>query len=322
MNCCLTTGSGSLLPKPEFSQLFLAVYHAVDETLTNIIWSPDPGVESAVVGRGDKLPRPPLGTRLRVGLVWAGSSTHPDDHNRSVGLESLLPLASIPGVRIYSLQHGPRGADAVKMAHPALIKDFSKHLKDFADTAAVVNQLDLVITVDSAVAHLAGALGKPVWVMIPAIPDFRWQTNRSDSPWYPTMRLFRQAMDGDWERTIASMTDQLRELAAKAPFCEPEPATVTANSIFTKPDGKPRFTMTAPRQFLDDPGVGFLMRWERSGVGYEYATRALLDTFACTCTPAASGTEYVFVNTFAHPNPFTVGKLTCAKSNPSTSGNR
>ena len=224
-----------------------------------------------------QLPRPPLGTRLRVGLIWAGSSTHPDDDNRSVGLEALLPLAGIPGVRLYSLQHGPRAADAAKLAHPALIKDFSKHLKDFADTAAVINQLDLVITVDSAVAHLAGALGKPVWVMIPAIPDFRWQTKRSDSPWYPTMRLFRQATDGDWQCTINSMTDQLRALTAKAPLCEPEPVTVVARSVFTKPDGKPRFTMTAPRQFLNDPGVGFLMRWERAGVGYEYATRALLD---------------------------------------------
>jgi FkbM family methyltransferase len=224
-----------------------------------------------------QLPRPPLGTKLRVGLIWAGSSTHPDDHNRSVGLEALLPLAGIPGVRLYSLQHGPRAADAAKLAHPALIQDFSKHLKDFADTAAVISQLDLIVTVDSAVAHLAGALGKPVWVMIPAIPDFRWQTKRSDSPWYPTMRLFRQAMDGDWKRTITSMTEQLRALTAKAPLCEPEPATVTAHSIFTKPDGKPRFTMTAPRQFLNDPGISFLMRHERAGVGYEYATRALLD---------------------------------------------
>ncbi len=134
----------------------------------------------------------------------------PTTHNRSVGLESLLPLAGIPGVRLYSLQHGPRAADVTNSRIPALVKDFSKHLKDFADTAAVISQLDLVITVDSAVAHLAGALGKPVWVMIPAIPDFRWQTGRSDSPWYPTMRLFRQAADGDWYRTITSMTDQLR----------------------------------------------------------------------------------------------------------------
>jgi FkbM family methyltransferase len=224
-----------------------------------------------------QLPRPPLGTRLRVGLIWAGSATHPDDHNRSVGLESLLPLAGIPGVRLYSLQHGPRAADVTKFAHPALVKDFSKHLKDFADTAAVISQLDLVITVDSAVAHLAGALGKPVWVMIPAIPDFRWQTGRSDSPWYPSMRLFRQTADGDWQRTITAMTDQLRAMAAKAPLSEPEPSTVTAHSIFTKPDGKPRFTMTAPRQYLNDPGIRFLMRWEREGTGYEYGTRSLLD---------------------------------------------
>ena len=270
-------------------------------TLAHSLWRPLPAYDFFTpllslphkLGLGDKpipaqvpylvshknaqLPRPPLGTRLRVGLVWAGSSTHPDDHNRSAGLEALLPLAGIPGVRLYSLQHGLRAADVTKCAHPALIKDFSKHLKDFADTAAVISQLDLVITVDSAVAHLAGALGKPVWVMIPAIPDWRWQTERNDSPWYPTMRLFRQSMNGDWKHTITSMTDQLRDVAARSLLWEQEPATVTAHSIFTKADGTTRFTMTAPRQFLSDPGVGFLIRRERAGIGYEYATRALLD---------------------------------------------
>jgi FkbM family methyltransferase len=224
-----------------------------------------------------QLPRPPLGTKLRVGLVWAGSSTHPDDHNRSVGLEALLSLAGIPGVRLYSLQHGPRAADAAKMAHPALLKDFSKHLKDFADTAAVISQLDLVITVDSAVAHLTGALGKTAWVLIPSIPDWRWQLSRSDSPWYPDMRLFRQAKDGDWEKTIENMTNQLRDMAARAPLLDREPATITAHSIFKMSNGSPRFTMTAPRQFMSDPGVSFLIRRERAGIGYEYGTRALLD---------------------------------------------
>jgi FkbM family methyltransferase len=269
--------------------------------LAHILWRPLPAYDFFVpllslphkMGLGDKpipaqvpylvshkqaqLPRPPLGTKLRVGLVWAGSPTNADDRNRTVGLEALLPLAGIPGVRLYSLQHGPHAADAAKMAHPALIKDFSKHLKDFADTAAVISQLDLVITVCSAVAHLAGALGKPVWVMIHGIPDWRWQTERSDSPWYPSLRLFRQVIDGDWSHPVAAMTDQLREMAARAPLLEPEPATVAAHSVFAKPDGTPRFTMSAPREFLNDPGVGFLIRRERAGTGYEYATRALLD---------------------------------------------
>ena len=128
---------------------------------------------------------------MKVGLVWAGSATNPDDHNRSTGLEALLPLTGVAGVRFYSLQVGPRAGDIAKYAHPSLIADFSKHLKEYADTAAVIQQLDLVISVDTSVAHLAGALGKPVWVMVPCIPDWRWQAERSDTPWYPTMRLFR-----------------------------------------------------------------------------------------------------------------------------------
>lgn len=226
--------------------------------------------------RQAQMPVPPLGTRLRVGLVWAGSATHPDDHNRSVGLLGLLPLAGIDGVRLYSLQVGPRAADIETFAHPALIQDFSKHLKTFADTAAVIDQLDLVIAVDTSTAHLAGALGKPVWTMLPNIPDWRWQIDHGHTPWYPTMRLYRQGADGDWKPVVWQIVDDLARLAAETPLKLPEPDTVEAVSVFGTAD-RPRFRMSAPRALLDDPGVGFLMRRERAGVGYEYATRALLD---------------------------------------------
>jgi FkbM family methyltransferase len=223
------------------------------------------------------LPVPPLGTRIRAGLVWAGSSTHPDDYNRSVGLPGLMPLASVPGVRLYSLQVGPRAADINKYAHPALIQDFSQHLKTYADTAAVISQLDLVITVDTSVAHLAGALGKPVWVMVPYVPDWRWQMDRNDSPWYPSMRLYRQDKDGDWKPVVQRLVDDLESLATSSPLKIPEPETIEALSIFTDEKGQSRFRMSAPRPLLQDPGISFLMRRERAGIGYEYATRALLD---------------------------------------------
>ncbi len=227
--------------------------------------------------RKAQFPPAPLGTRLRVGLVWAGSATNPDDHNRSTGLEALLPLTGVPGVRFYSLQVGPRAGDIAKVAHPSLIADFSKHLKEYADTAAVIQQLDLVITVDTSVAHLAGALGKPTWVMVPCIPDWRWQMERKDTPWYPKMRLFRNGIDGDWHKSIAEMIEELKRLVAKAPEPAAPPENVTARSIFSHENGKPRFSLTTPRKLLEDPGIGFMISRERADIGYEYATRSLLD---------------------------------------------
>jgi FkbM family methyltransferase len=243
------------------------------------------GAESGLPGkvpyiattRKAEFPPAPLGTRLKVGIVWAGSATNPDDHNRSTGLEALLPLTGIAGAQFYSLQVGSRANDITKVAHPALIIDFSKHLKEYADTAAVIQQLDLVISVDTSVAHLAGALGKPAWVMVPCIPDWRWQIESEDSLWYPTMRLFRNGSDGDWHKTIATMVEELKLLIAKTTEPPAPPQYVMAHSIFGQPDGKPRFTIDAPRKMLEDPGIGFMVRRERMGTGYEYATRCLLD---------------------------------------------
>jgi len=227
--------------------------------------------------RKAQLPPAPLGTRLRVGLVWAGSATNPDDHNRSIGLEGMMPLLGVAGVRFYSLQVGPRAADLKKFSHPSLMGDFSGHLKEYADTAAVIQQLDLVISVDTSVAHLAGALGKPAWVTVPCIPDWRWLTECSDSPWYPTMRLFRNGTDGDWHKSIAEMTEELKRLVAKTPERDVMPEHVTAHSIFSDEKGKPRFKITTPRPLLEDAGIGYMIRRERAGIGYEYATRSLLD---------------------------------------------
>jgi len=135
----------------------------------------------------------------RVGVVWAGSPQHKGDHLRSVPLPLLAgALSAVAGASLFSLQkleHGPGGHDAPEAFG---IRDLSSRLQDFSDTAAAITALDLVITVDTAVAHLAGALGKPVWVLLPFAPDWRWGLHRNDSPWYPSMRLFRQSQPGDW----------------------------------------------------------------------------------------------------------------------------
>jgi len=219
----------------------------------------------------------PVGTRLKVGLSWAGSPTHGHDRDRSAGLETLLPLTGVAGAAFYSLQAGPRASDLDKVAHPALIGAPSRGLSDFAETAALIHELDLVITVDSAVAHLAGAMGKPVWVLIPFSPDWRWQRDREDSPWYPSMRLFRQTEAGDWIPVVERMTAELAALAGSRPLPAAESAEVLAESIFPNADGKPRFHMTSPRHFLPDPGIKYLVQRERAGIGYEYATRSFLD---------------------------------------------
>jgi tetratricopeptide (TPR) repeat protein len=145
----------------------------------------------------------------RIGLAWAGSIAHKKDRTRSVELSQLAPLAAIPGTSFFSLQMG----EAAKQVPPPemTLQDFTADLSDFADTAALLDNLDLVITVDTAVAHLAGAMGKPVWVLVSHAPDWRWLVRREDSPWYPTMRLFRQTTIGDWANVIQRVANSLAE---------------------------------------------------------------------------------------------------------------
>ncbi|CAO3439649.1 tetratricopeptide repeat protein [Azospirillum doebereinerae] len=150
---------------------------------------------------------------LRVGIVWAGSPEHRNDHNRSLPLTALAPLGDVPGVRLFSVQKGP-GAAQLPQA-PMAVEDLGPDIADFADTAAILANLDLLITVDTSVAHLAGALGRPVWVLLPFSPDWRWVMGRDDSPWYPTMRLFRQEAPGDWTPVLTRLRAALAERARK-----------------------------------------------------------------------------------------------------------
>jgi tetratricopeptide (TPR) repeat protein len=149
--------------------------------------------------------------RLRVGLVWAGSPLHPNDRNRSMTLDMLLDALkkSSSSVRFVSLQKGPGAVQARQ--YPA-IADWNTEFIDFAETAALIDNLDLVISIDTAVVHLAGAMGKPVWVLLPFVPDWRWMLDRTDSPWYPTMKLFRQPRAGDWSAPLAQVAQELRGL--------------------------------------------------------------------------------------------------------------
>jgi tetratricopeptide (TPR) repeat protein len=151
---------------------------------------------------------------VRVGLVWSGHPDNTRDHERSIPFARLAPLFCVPGTRFVSLQKDIRAADADDFRRCGSVIDLHAELHDFADTAAVIAQLDLVISVDTAVAHLAGAMGKPLWVLLPRVPDFRWLLDRATSPWYPSARLFRKGLSDTWDTVIASVAT---ELAARAP---------------------------------------------------------------------------------------------------------
>lgn len=150
---------------------------------------------------------------LNVGLVWAGRPL-PDPH-RSCGLGNLGMLADVAGVTFYSLQVG-EGIEEAASPPPGMdLVDLTGGIHDFADTAAIIERLDLVITIDTAVAHLAGGLGKPVFVLLPFCADWRWMLNRDDSPWYPTMRLFRQKQANDWQPVVEEVKEALNRFVSK-----------------------------------------------------------------------------------------------------------
>jgi len=153
---------------------------------------------------------------LHVGLVWAsgispalGKGFVESARARSLPLAALGALGSVRGARFYSLQKGPPAAEAAAPPDGLRLLDWSNELHDFIDTAALICALDLVVTCDTSISHLAGALGKPVWVLVNKPPSWRWLRNRDDSPWYPTMRLFRQASEGDWGAPVAAVAAAL-----------------------------------------------------------------------------------------------------------------
>jgi tetratricopeptide (TPR) repeat protein len=146
--------------------------------------------------------------KARIGLVWTGSASHKNDHNRSLGVDRLAPILALP-LEFHCLQKELRPKDSETLESFPQIHQHLDALNDFSDTAALIAQMDLVISVDTSVAHLAGAMGKKTWILLPFMPDYRWMLNRSDSPWYPNATLFRQPESGHWERLIAKVADQL-----------------------------------------------------------------------------------------------------------------
>jgi tetratricopeptide (TPR) repeat protein len=156
------------------------------------------------------------GRRLRIGIAWGGNPRHVNDLRRSLPVAAMAPLFRLPHLQWFSLQVGDRAVElrdaAPEMLPAGGIMDLAPMLTDFAETAAVVSRLDLLITADTGVAHLAGGLGKPVWVMLPRSPDWRWLAAGSRSPWYPTMRLFRQDAACSWPAVVAAVADALAGL--------------------------------------------------------------------------------------------------------------
>lgn len=147
---------------------------------------------------------------LKVGIAWQGNSRRLEDRGRSIPLAALAPLASVPGVRLISLQRGEGEEQVAGVGFPVeVLEGLDAGPDAFLDTAAVMTALDLVVTSDTSIAHLAGALGRPVWVALRFVPDWRFMLGRADSPWYPTMRLFRQVCDGDWGPVFAAMAAAL-----------------------------------------------------------------------------------------------------------------
>jgi tetratricopeptide (TPR) repeat protein len=161
----------------------------------------------------------------RVGLAWSGNPRHKNDRDRSLAFAALAPLIAGSGMNFVSLQKDPRETDAQALRQCTNISDVAAELRNFADTAAAISLLDLVITVDTSVAHLAGALGKPVWILLPTTVDWRWLLDREDSPWYPTARLFRQTRIGDWDAVIARVGAELTGWAPTGVSREPADPT-------------------------------------------------------------------------------------------------
>lgn len=181
--------------------------------------------------------RLPIAGKLRVGLVWAGNPEHQRDRYRSVPLVALAPLFEVPGVEFFSLQKGVPEAVVRSSGFAQQLENLADELSTYAETAAAISNLDLVISVDTSVAHLAGALGCPTWVLLPTPADWRWMLERSDCPWYPSMRLFRQKERRRWEPVIDDVARALAVLARELP----NPANSDAGG-----NARPQATDSAP----------------------------------------------------------------------------
>ena len=224
------------------------------------------------------------GTDFKVGVVWAGNPVHARDFLRSAPLSEFVSLCEVPGTAFFSLQKGEGAESDLRALALRGITDLAPQLLDFEDTAAAILALDLVVTVDTSVAHLAGALGVPTWVLLPCVPDFRWMLDRSDSPWYPTVRLFRQPTPGDWPSVMSAVRAALCEAVAvprgsrsTSANAAPLPNDlVTISSATLDASGQPRFTLSLPLASLADPATFAEYEAELLNGGAYRATREFL----------------------------------------------
>jgi tetratricopeptide (TPR) repeat protein len=209
LSLCLTKGDP--LPTFDFHCPLTSLPLAFSTTLDTI------PAEVPYLRRAAEEAGPQLGAskRPRIGLVWSGNPIHLNDHNRSLPFEKLLPLLDGVEADFVSLQKNPRPEDERWLRQRGDVLDLGPQLHDFSATAAVVAQLDLVISVDTSVVHLAGGLGRPLWILLPYVPDWRWLLDREDSPWYPTARLFRQTATRDWAGVVERVRDALVDRIAR-----------------------------------------------------------------------------------------------------------
>ncbi|MCC6316054.1 MAG: tetratricopeptide repeat protein [Gemmatimonadaceae bacterium] len=216
--------------------------------------------------------------RLKVGIVWAGNPGHARDFLRSAPLTAFADLARVPGTAFFSLQKGAEPERQLAQLPGRTIEDLAPGLVDFRDTAAAIQALDLVITVDTSVAHLAGALGVPTWLLLPHVPDFRWMLDRTDSPWYPSMRLFRQPTPRDWASVFAEVERELAKVAtervpaAAAAAAPIDIVTVTSTHVR---DGRP-FDVWVPLAELADERMFAEYEAELTGRAAHAEVRAFL----------------------------------------------
>lgn len=152
---------------------------------------------------------------FKIGIAWAGNSTHGNDRNRSCSLNNFIQLAKIENVTLFSLQKGSAAEQINHWPGDLELINLGREFRDFSDTAAAIENMDLTISVDTSVIHLAGAMAKNAWLLLPHEPDWRWMLNRDDSPWYPTISLFRQKQYGNWDGVFQSVAEQLKILIEK-----------------------------------------------------------------------------------------------------------
>lgn len=199
---------GTPAPSADLQIPLLSLARVFETTLDTI---PNDGPYLQSLADGPKLQVSSDGPR--VGLVWAGKPTHKNNRNRSIALATMLPLLEMPEIRFVGLQKGDGSDQPQRLGADALVVNIGERMRDFADTASILEQLDLLVSVDTSVVHLSGALGTPAWALIPYSPDWRWLYGRDDTPWYDSVRLFRQTKPGDWPEVLDRVRDALSQFA-------------------------------------------------------------------------------------------------------------